>query len=301
MENIIALKRKKKKAMDRWGVFDYVNILLMLLLCIITLYPFLYLLSMSFCAIDGYVTVTNLIPTKISLESYHKVFTNKWIFTGFYNTLLRTGLGTFFGLIMTICCAYPLSKKYFPNRTFWTAFIVFTMYFSGGMIPMYLVVKQLGLMNSIWSLVLPHLINTYNMIIMRNFFMSIPDSLEESARIDGANDIVILAKIILPVSKPIIATVVLWTAVWHWNAWFDSMIYMRDFGHQVLQMVLRKIVIEGSSQAMDFSAATDADMQVTAETVKAATIMVATIPIICFYPFLQKYFVKGVMIGSLKG
>ena len=166
---------------------------------------------------------------------------------------------------------------------------------------MYLVVKQLGLMNSIWSLVLPHLINTYNMIIMRNFFMSIPDSLEESARIDGANDIVILAKIILPVSKPIIATVVLWTAVWHWNAWFDSMIYMRDFGHQVLQMVLRKIVIEGSSQAMDFSGATDADMQVTAETVKAATIMVATIPIICFYPFLQKYFVKGVMIGSLKG
>ena len=156
-------------------------------------------------------------------------------------------------------------------------------------------------MDTIWALLLPGLINTYNMIIMRNFFMSIPASLEESARIDGANDFVILIKIILPVSKAIIATVVLWTAVHHWNAWFDSMIYMREFGNQVLQVVLRKIVIEGSSQAMDFAVADDSELQVTAETVKAATIMVATIPIICFYPFLQKYFVKGVMVGSIKG
>ena len=287
--------------MDRWGVFDYVNILLMLLLCIITLYPFLYLLSMSFCAIDGYVTVTNLIPTKISLESYHKVFTNKWIFTGFYNTLLRTGLGTFFGLIMTICCAYPLSKKYFPNRTFWTAFIVFTMYFSGGMIPMYLVVKQIGLMNSIWSLVLPHLINTYNMIIMRNFFMSIPDSLEESARIDGANDIVILAKIILPVSKPIIATVVLWTAVWHWNAWFDCIIYIRDSDKYVLQAVLRKIIIDAAPQFDNLNTSAQDVAAIDSEVVKSATIIVSTIPIMLVYPFIQKYFVTGVMVGSLKG
>lgn len=291
----------KSKLMNRWTAFDVVNIILMLGVCIVTIYPFVYLLSMSFCAIDGHVTVTNLIPTKISNESYVKVFTNKWIYTGFSNTFLRTGLGTLLTLIMTILCAYPLSKPYFPDRNKWTAFIVFTMYFSAGTIPIYLVVNQYKLMDTIWALLLPGLINTYNMIIMRNFFMSIPASLEESARIDGANDFVILIKIILPVSKAIIATVVLWTAVHHWNAWFDSMIYMREFGNQVLQVVLRKIVIEGSSQAMDFAVADDSEMQVTAETVKAATIMVATIPIICFYPFLQKYFVKGVMVGSIKG
>jgi len=177
---------------------------------------------------------------------------------------------------------------------------VFTMFFSGGLIPVYLLVKKLGIMNSVWALVLPSLISTFSMIIARNYFMSLPIELEESAKIDGAHDWTVLFRIVVPVSAPIIATLALWSAVGHWNAWFDSLIYITDNDKQVLQVVMRRIVLEGTSNMMDFRS-DDPLATVNPEMVKAATVMVTVLPIVLTYPFLQKYFIKGVLVGSLKG
>jgi len=174
------------------------------------------------------------------------------------------------------------------------------MSFSGGLVPEYLLVKNLGLRNTLWALVLPGAISAYNITIMRNFLMSMPESLEESARIDGASDLTILYKILLPLSMPIIATVGLWTAVGHWNAWFDSMIYITDPERQVLQVTLRRIVLEGSNQMVS-QFGEEIGTKQTSETIKAAVTMVTALPILMVYPFIQKYFVKGVMVGSLKG
>ena len=223
------------------------------------------------------------------------------IWNGYLWTIIRTVLGTLIALVLSFHYDYVLSKKYFPNRKFWTGILVFTMFFSGGMVPEYLLIRDLGLMNSVFSLILPGAISAYNITIMRNFLMSLPDSLEESARIDGANDIIILYKIIVPLSLPILATVALWTAVGHWNAWFDAMLYIRSADKQVLAITLRRIVLVGTNASTTSLSGEQMTTNMTSETVKAATIMVATIPILCVYPFVQKYFVKGVMVGSVKG
>jgi putative aldouronate transport system permease protein len=279
--------------------FDVVLIIIMIVFCITTLYPFLYLLSLSITSSEVSLTTFHLIPPKIDFNNFKVVLSAADIGTGFKNTIVRTLLGTAIQLLAIICTAYPLSKKYFPHRNFWTSMLVFTMFFSGGLIPSYLLIKNMHMFNSIWSLILPGLIPTYTMLIVRNFFMGIPDSLEESARIDGANDIIILFKIILPLSMPIIATVILWQAVGHWNAWFDSLIYIQNQKKQVLQVILRRIVLAGSQDAF---ASTGIDVNVTKpESLKAATIMVVILPILCVYPFVQKYFVQGIMVGSLKG
>lgn len=283
-------------------IFDIFNYCFMLVLCATTLYPFMFLLSTSLASSEVALTQINFIPSSISWENYRRVFTNPLIASGYYNTLLRTIIGSFLGLMATFTLAYPLSKKYFPHRNFWTSIVVFTMFFSGGLIPTYLLVRNLNLMNTVWALVLPELINAFNLIIVRNYMMSLPNSLEESARIDGANDILILFRIILPICKPIIATIALWVAVWHWNSWFDSMIYSLKAEKQVVQLVMRRVVLEGSQQFMDMeSISNNGGRAVTPESIKAATVMVTTIPILLVYPFIQKYFVKGVMIGSLKG
>lgn len=273
----------------------------MIALCVTTIYPFLYLLSLSFSTGDVPLTQIHLIPPEWTLANYKKVLTNEFVLGGFVNTVVRTVLGTALSLTATIFAAYPLAKRFFPHRTFWTGMIVFTMFFSGGLIPNYLLVKNLGLMNTVWALVLPGLISAFSLIIARNFFMALPESLEESAKIDGANDIVILFRIVVPVSMPIIATLSLWMAVSHWNAWFDSLIYMTEAQNQVLQVVMRRIVLLGTKDMMDLNAFDDPSLVVNPETIKAATLMVTVIPIILFYPFLQKYFVKGVLVGSLKG
>jgi putative aldouronate transport system permease protein len=282
-------------------IFDVLNTLFMIALCVTTIYPFLYLLSLSFSTGDVPLTQIHLIPPEWTLANYKKVLTNEFVLGGFVNTVVRTVLGTALSLTATIFAAYPLAKRFFPHRTFWTGMIVFTMFFSGGLIPNYLLVKNLGLMNTVWALVLPGLISAFSLIIARNFFMALPESLEESAKIDGANDIVILFRIVVPVSMPIIATLSLWMAVSHWNAWFDSLIYMTEAQNQVLQVVMRRIVLLGTKDMMDLNAFDDPSLVVNPETIKAATLMVTVIPIILFYPFLQKYFVKGVLVGSLKG
>ena len=290
--------RIKRPIGDR--TFDALNVLIMLVLCAVTLYPFLYVISMSF---GGSSNIRGLIPSNPTLSAYQRVLGNRNIATGFYNSIFRTVFGSAATLMVTCGAAYGLSKKRFPNRGFWTAFCIFTMFFSGGLIPSYLLIKNLGLLDNRLALILPILMSTYNMTIMRNFFMALPNSLEESAMIDGANDIVILIRIIVPVSMPIIATIALWTAVGHWNAWFDSMIYMQSTGKQVLQQILRRIVIEGTTQLLDMNINSVSSDLMTAspDAVKGATIVITSLPIIMVYPFLQKYFVKGVMVGSLKG
>jgi len=174
------------------------------------------------------------------------------------------------------------------------------MFFSGGMIPDYMLVRDIGIYDTIWALVFPRLIDTFNLLIMRNYMMSLPTSLEESARIDGATEPRILVSIIIPLCKSIIATVALWTMVNHWSWWFDSLLYIKDSEKMVLQVVMRRIVLEGTTQMMDQSGFQD-EMMVNAEGLKAAVVVVTTIPIVCVYPFLQKYFVKGILVGSLKG
>jgi putative aldouronate transport system permease protein len=281
-------------------LFDLTNYCFLILLCVCTLFPFLHLVTLSVSPSHVSFTEIHFFPREITFANFAKVFDNEYIRSGFVNTITRTVLGTAVSLLATIFTAYVLSKKYYPHRTFWTAFIVFTMFFSGGLIPSYLLVKTLGLMNSVWALILPGLISAFSMIIARNFFMSLPEELEESAKIDGANDIVILFRIVIPISMPIIATLLLWIAVGHWNAWFDSLVYMTDAHKHVLMVVMRRIVLEGTNQMMEMTGGAD-DVSVNPESVKAAVVMVTTLPILVLYPFVQKYFVKGILVGSLKG
>lgn len=287
---------KKKKT----GIFDVVNILLLSGFCILVLLPFLHVVSLSFSSPEVSFVRISFWPEIFTLKNYQQVFANRYVYSGFANSIFRTVLGTVLGVLATVCTAYPLSKKYFPHRTFWTMLIAFTMFFNAGLIPNYLWNKELGLMDRKIVLILPGLISAYNVVIARNFFMGIPESVEESAKIDGANDILIFFRIVAPMSKAIIATLALWIAVGHWNAWFDSMLYIRDAGDQVLQVVMRRIVLEGQIAALELD---DPNFATTAnpETIKAATTMVTTLPILCVYPFVQKHFVKGVIVGSIKG
>lgn len=281
--------------------FEIFSVVFMVLFCATTLYPFLYLLGLSLSSSDASTIGFSILPQGFSLENYVRVLQNADIGLGFKNALIKTVIGSAVNIVGCIIAAYPLSKKYFPHRSFWTGAIVFTMFFNGGLVPTYLLVKRLGLLESMWALILPGAIGTYNMIIMRNFFMSLPESLEEAAKIDGANDFVILIKVVIPTSMAIIATIALWSLVGHWNSWFDALIYITDPNKQILQIVMRRIVLEGTVQMLNPNAADYTTKPVNSENIKAATIMITTLPIIIVYPFLQKYFVKGVMIGSLKG
>lgn len=284
-------------------IFDTCNTVFLGLLALSMLYPFWYLFALSLA--DPERTALSRVylwPSHITFRSYKIVLESVYVWYGFRQSILRTVLGTALALFLGYNLAYVLSKRYFPNRTFWTTILVFTMFFSGGLIPEYLLIRDLHLYDKLGSLILPGCISAYNIVIMRNFLMSLPDSLEESAKIDGANDILILYRIILPLSLPILATVALWTAVGHWNAWFDGMIYIQTPEKQVLQVTLRRVVLEGSAQLVPLSGEEVSNTaQMTPDTIKAATTMVATIPILLVYPFIQKYFVKGIMIGSLKG
>ena len=282
-------------------IFDAIVYLVMAFVLICCLVPFIYMLAVSFSGtkplINGEVF---LWPKDFTLDSYKQIFTYPNFFKAYGNTFLYAVGGTAIALIMTSLMAYPLSKTFLWGNKFFTKMVVVTMFFSGGMVPDYLLIRDLDLINSIWSLILPGAISAYNITIMRNYLMSLPDSLEESAYIDGANDIVILYKIIVPLSLPILATIALWTAVGHWNAWFDAMIYIQDTDKQVLAITLRRIVLQGSNSVVTMSGE-EMSTQTTSDTIKAATIMVATVPILCVYPFIQKYFEKGVMIGAVKG
>ncbi|MBW7452777.1 carbohydrate ABC transporter permease [Paenibacillus sepulcri] len=281
--------------------FDVFNVILMLLLCFITLYPFLYVLFASFSDPSEVAQHRGLLfaPRGFNLSAYKAVFDNPMIAKGYQNTLFYVLAGTAINLFMTSLGAYALSRRnlYFKNHIMFM--IVITMVFSGGLIPSYLLIGNLGMLNTPWALLIPGAISTFNLIIMRTAFQAIPVSLEESAKIDGANDLTILFRVVIPLSMPVIAVMILWYAVGHWNSYFSALIYLRDRELYPLQLILREILITNSTDAM-MTGASVGDKMPIGETIKYATIIVSTLPILCLYPFLQKYFVKGVMIGAIK-
>jgi putative aldouronate transport system permease protein len=266
------------------------------------IYPFWEIIRISFSTPAEAARLSfSLWPKETSLSAYTQVIGNSYIWSGYKNTIFRILLGLSIQMILMILTAYPLSKKKLPFRNGVTGLIVFTMFFSGGLIPTYLLIKNIGIIDSIWALVLPGAIPTFSMLIVRNYFMGIPEALEEAAKIDGAGTVKTLTHIILPLSMPILMTVGLWGLVGHWNAWFDCLIYISDPDKYVLQTILRKIIIDSAPQFAEFTVTEGSETMPSAEVVKAATIIVSTLPILAIYPFIQKYFVKGIMLGSLKG
>lgn len=285
-------------------IFDCFNYLLLTALTLITLYPFVHVVA---GAISGPGTLIGhkgalLWPKGTpTLKAFALVFRNPNIITGYKNTLIVLLVATTLNIVMTSLGAYVLSRPQFAIRKVMMFLIVFTMYFSGGMIPRYLFLKNyLGMGDHLGSLIIPGAISAYNLIIMRTAFASVPASLEESARIDGANDFTILFRIILPLSMATVAVMILFYGVGHWNAWFDAMIFLRTREKYPLQLILREILVNNSTESMTMGAAAD-DVEQLSDNLKYATIVVATLPILCVYPLIQKHFVKGVMIGAVKG
>lgn len=283
-------------------VFVVCNSIFLFLMMIITLYPlwlqFITSISHGLEVMKGGVT---LLPRSPTLETYKTIVRGE-LFMYMKNTIVYTVVGTAINLVMSCLCAYPLARKTFSGRKFFTMLVTFTMFFSGGMIPLYLTVKQFGMMDTIWALVLPGAISTYNMIVIRTAFQSIPDSLIESAQLDGANDLIILWKIVVPLSKATLATMLLFYAVTHWNSYFDAMLYINKKEMYPLQIMLRNMLIGGLFNEETAIAGANADsFAVTDATLRSAAIIVTTLPILVVYPFVQRYFVKGVMIGGVKG
>ena len=295
---------KNRKPSENGGIgsriFDFCNVLFMLCLAFITLYPMYNIFIVSISSAEHiYAGTVSFIPKGINFDAYRMVFKNDSIWRSFGNSILYTTVGTAINVVCSAMCAYPLSRKTFYGRGFFTVFVAVTMFISGGMIPSYLVVNQLHLINTMWAIVLPGAISTYNMIIMRTFFQNLPVSLQESAYLDGANDITILFKVVLPLSMPIIATMTLFYAVGHWNSYFNAMIYLNSKSKFPLQVLLREIVVAGNMA--DESSDLTSNINIIAINFKYAVIVITVVPILIVYPFLQKHFTKGVMIGAIKG
>ena len=297
------MKKSKFRQMSTGDrVFTIVNYSLLMLVLIIELYPLVYVVAASFS--DPQAVVSGkvfLFPVNPTLKGYAAVFKNKKILTGFSNSIFYLIVGTVLNLVMTMLCAYPLSRKEFRARGFLSMFFVFTMYFSGGIIPTFLVVKNLGMYDSLSSLYIPQAINVFNFIVMRTFFRQLPESLEEAAKIDGASDMGVLLKIVLPLSVPIIATIGLFYAVQYWNSYFDALIYIQSPDKFTLQLRLRSLLFADELNNAGGGNVEGIGTQVMTQSLKMACVAVSTIPILLVYPWLQKYFVKGVMLGSVKG
>lgn len=292
-----------KKRHKKISLFDILIYILFAVFSILVIYPFWDIFLTSF---SNPITTTSLglhlWIKEWQLDSYRFVLSDIKVLYAYGNTIFRTTAGTSLAIIITLLCAYPLSKKNLPGRNFFTLYFLFVMFFGGGLIPTYLLIKNLGLIDNRMVLILPNLLNIYYMIIMRNYLMSMDKALEESAFIDGAGYITILFKIIVPLAKPVIATVVLWIAVGHWNSWFDALIYIRDEKKIVLQTLLRRMLQYASAESNaleEFNS--EQNVKIVSNTVRAAIIMITIGPIILLYPSLQKYFIKGIMVGSLKG
>ena len=286
-------------------VFDIFNILFMILLMLITVYPFLYVLYASLSDPLKLSSHQGILwgPLGFSIKGYQFVLNYRAIWNGYGVTLFLATVGTACTLIASLLFAFVLSKKDSMLHSFFTFAAVFTMYFNGGMIPTYLIVKEVGLLDTLWSLIIPGLISTYYVIILRTAIMGIPQEMTESAELDGANEFTILVRILIPLIIPTIAAIGLFIVVGYWNSWTSALLYIQDGKKQPLQMVLRQIVINNDMSAAAGSGSSNrsGEDQATRMLLKYATIMVSVIPIICVDPFLQKYFTKGVMIGALKG
>jgi putative aldouronate transport system permease protein len=279
--------------------FEIVVYAILTIWALIIVLPFYNVIVVSFAKVSEYTrTPFMLFPKQPSLESYDALFSDGRVWIGYRTSLTLLAMGLPLSLSLITCTAYALSKDSFPGKKFFLYATIFTMYFNGGIIPLYLLVRALNLMNSLFSVTLSMGMNTFFMIIMRNYFMAQPAALQESARIDGASEWDILLRVMIPLSKPILATVALFLTVNIWNHWFLAMIFIRDTKQTVLQLVLRSIVIE--VQVVDANAYTQLDRTRFVLGIKMAAVSVVMVPIMCVYPFLQKYFVKGIMVGAIK-
>ena len=281
--------------------FDYVNYFILFCIGLIMLYPFLYVLSVSLSdsasVMSGSIT---FYPKNITLKAYREVMGQEQFWVGYKNTLYYTLTSSVLGLFMTVIAAYPLSKKYLPGRAVIMKLFTVTMFFSGGLIPNFLLIKSLGWVNSTLAIIVPGALGVYYMIIVRTFFEGIPESLNDAGAIDGLNDIGIMTRIYLPLSKPVLATVGLYFVVGSWNSWFSAMIYLNDQSKMPVMIFLRNSV-HGAEVAANNPDLSQQQETVVSPVMRSATIVSVILPIVCVYPFVQKYFVKGVMIGSVKG
>lgn len=282
-------------------LFTLINASVLIVIALVTVLPFLFLIMGSFTSTaEALRKDIIIIPETFSLDAYQYIFSTKVVTRSLLVTIGVTLAGTFINLLFTSLMAYPLARRDFIFRSYFSMMVVFTMLFSGGMIPTYLVVKQLGMLNSYWSLLIPGAISAFNLIVLRNFFQAIPEGLEESARIDGCNDLHILFRIVLPLSLPALATFGLFYAVGHWNSYFTAMLYINNANMWPIQVWLRQIVIQSMGGIGD-SASLEQVVPPPAQTVKMAVIVVTSLPIMAVYPFLQKHFAKGALVGSVKG
>ena len=285
-------------------IFDVSNYIFLTAFCLSVLYPIWTTVLLSFSGVEDASTLGfhlwieewRLTAYQFALSRYGKVP------VAYFNSVFRTVVGTFLTVIWTLLAAYPLSKRNLPGRNILTLFILFTMFFSGGLIPLYLLIRSLGLFDTRLVLILPGMAVGFYTIIMRNFLMTIDDAYEESAFMDGANYAHILVHIIVPLCKPVLAVVALWTAVWHWNSWFDALIYLKSESKIVLQLLLRRLIQETTLLRDALGNFIERDrIELPTEAVKAAVTVLTIGPIIFLYPFLQRYFIKGIFLGSLKG
>ena len=283
-------------------LFDILNYTFMVVLVLVTLYPLYYVAIVSLS--DGNAVLrgdVGLWPVGANLTTYRLVFRTPTVMRSLANSAMYTTVGTAINLFMTALCAYPLARPRFSGKTFLTLMVMVTMFFSGGLIPLYLLIMQLGLRNTMWALVLPVAIGPWNMFIMRTYFQGIPEEMFEAATIDGANDLQIVSRIVVPLSKPIFATLLLFYAVGHWNQWFNALIFLDERVKFPIQLVLRSVVIQGQMEQAGHIMSPSMEHLVVERSLQYATIVVSTLPILAVYPFVQKYFVRGVMIGAIKG
>ena len=290
---------KNKKITKGGRAFSIINGTILLIIAFICFLPFVNVIASSFASTQEVVAKRFiLIPETFSLDAYRYILSTPTLFKSLAVSIGVTGIGTLVSMILTSLMAYGLSRKYLHGRGFLNFLVVFSMLFSGGMIPTFLVVKAFGLIDSYWSLILPVAINAFNLIIMRNFFQALPDSLEESAKMDGCTDLGVFWKIMLPLALPSIATISLFYTVTYWNTYMTAILYINDSTKWPIQVLLRQIVIVSSGMQAEGSSV---DVIPPAQTIKMAVIVIATVPMLIAYPFVQKYFVKGALVGSVKG
>lgn len=283
-------------------IFDIANTILMILLVCVTIYPIIYEVAISFSSAQ-YVQANQvtILPKGFNTGAYKKLIEYQLFWRSYLNTIMYAVLGTTINLILTSMLAFCLSRRELIFRKQFTLFIIVTMFFSGGMIPNFLLINWLGIYNTVWAIVLPGAISTYNMIIVRTYMSSLPEEVIESVRLDGANDVQILLKIVLPLSKSTLATVGLFYFVGHWNSYFAPMIYLKDKSMLPLQVILKEMIVDQNIDSLGLTSSDLKSAMPTSEMFTAASIVLSLVPVLCAYPFVQKYFVKGVMVGSVKG
>lgn len=290
------VKRQEPISSKLFNIFNYTFLILIALICLV---PFINVIASSFATPAEVISKPFIIfPETFSLDAYRYILSTPTIFRSLGVTIFVTVVGTITSMVLTSMMAYGLSRRYLPGRRLINFMVVFTMLFSGGMIPTFLVVNGVGLIDSLWAMILPIAVNAFNLIIMRNFFQGIPTSLEESAKMDGASDFYVFRKIMLPLALPSVATISLFYAVAYWNTYMNAILYVNDSAKWPIQILLRQIVIVSSGLQADGMAV---DIVPPAQTVKMAVIVIATVPMLIVYPFVQKYFVKGALVGSVKG